>query len=786
MGALDWFRIVAALFVVAIHTSPLKGISFWGDLTVALIVGRVAVPFFFMVSGYFVLGAARDESYESRIRHFLIKNLKYYLLAIVIYLPINWYAGRLSGLKAGTIVKELLIQGTFYHLWYLPALITGMLLSLLLIRLLGQRKALAAAAALYLFGLLGDSYYGLAVKLPLLKTIYEAVFGLMENTRNGLFLAPLFLLMGAAFRERADQRITPAKCDGGRDFLMWGIGLAVSLAFMTAEGLLVHMADWPHHDSMYLFLPVVMVFLFGTLLRLPAAGRPRLRSMSLWIYLLHPAFIVVVRAFAGITGTEGVLVENNLIHFLCVSAASVVTAYVLTLFTDLFRQKVKPVKKTAVKPDMEDRGMSRAAETAEAVRKESSDREGSVEMESDERELHMEEKQEETLRPLQGSRAWIEVDGGALINNLNQFRQLLSAGSRIMAIVKADGYGHGAVWAARTLQAEGVTDFAVATASEGIQLRQAGIPGNILILGYTNPKDWDQVVEYDLIQTIVDESYAAAMSRFGSEKTPLRGHLAVDTGMHRLGMAWDDTAAWKRIFQLPGLRIEGVFSHLCVADSRTESDIAYTRQQISRFEQVKKQMIKLAKENGQECPRFHLQSSFGFLNYPELKYDWIRPGISLYGAYASGADIPQIEPGLRPVMSVRARVAMVRTVEPGAELGYGRTYRAEAVSRIATVTIGYADGIPRNYGGGQSQVLIHGKRCPVVGRICMDQLLVDVTAIGRESREEAVQAGDIVTLIGADGQERITVEEVAGWCGTITNELLCRMGGRLERLERTE
>ncbi|MCI8565320.1 MAG: alanine racemase [Lachnospiraceae bacterium] len=794
MGALDWFRIIAAFLVAAIHISPLEDFSFWGDLMLTRIVGRVAVPFFFMVTGYFVLAQGRWE----RVQESLAKNLRWYLAAIVMYLPVNWYAGKLAGLTFGTALRELLIGGTFYHLWYLPGVITGLLISWGLWRWLGSKKALFAAATLYLVGVLGDSYYGLAAQIPALESLYAGLFAIMENTRNGVFLAPLFLLLGAQMgrkrhvagggRLKTRERALPEQGMRGRlqeEFLFWGIGLAVSLAGMTAEGLLVHAAGWPHHDSMYLTLPVVMTFLFGLLVRLPAAQKPKLRAVALWVYLLHPLCIVVVRAFAGVTKTEALLVENHLVHYLCVTVASLGAAYILSLFTDTGRRR-RRAPSIWVKSEQEHMSWEEEKEDAK----------------------QMEEKRQ-LEKKTAGGRAWVETDLAALSGNVNQFRQVLSPGSRVMAVVKADAYGHGAVPVSLHLQKQGITDFAVATAAEGISLRQAGIRGNILILGYTSPEEWPGVYENDLIQTIVDEEYAVAMNRFGCANGSLRAHLALDTGMHRLGVSAGDIEAVREIFLLPAIRIEGVFSHLCVAGSRSDSDVEYTRQQLKRFEAmrgyIEKLCIQLNRGDGERLC-YHIQNSFGLLNYPQLKYDFVRMGIALYGAYETAEDRPQLELGLEPVMAVRARVAMVRTVQPGMELGYGRAWRAPGRRQVATVTIGYADGIPRSYGNGRAQVLIRGRRYPVVGRVCMDQLLVDVT--GEESAEsrpegskllgteilnwdeweeeesggsDAVRSGDVVTLIGRDGEEEIRAEEAAGWCDTITNELLCRMGGRLKR-----
>lgn len=862
MGVLDWFRIAAAFLVTAIHISPLEDISAQGDLVLTRILARVAVPFFFMVTGYFVL----DKEKPGRVRRAIVKNLKWYLLAVVIYLPINWYAGRLIGLDAGYVSQELLIQGTFYHLWYFPALITALALCGLAYGYLGLKPALGISILLYLFGLMGDSYYGLISKIPFFKTVYDGIFAVMENTRNGFFLAPLFLLLGAAFREWD----LAGKEEQSRTY--WGVGLAVSMVFMTAEGLLVHSVNWPHHDSMYLSLPVAMVFLFGLLLQFSVEARPALRRISLWIYLLHPAFIVVVRRFAKITKTEQLLVENHLVHFLCVALLSAVTAYVLILLENLVKEKWRAKKEEKSEewdqdedweedeesdwdqdevweedeePDGEQDQDEAWEEDEEPDQKQDQDEvwEEDEDMEADrdlaekdeakvlkrdgvsgqgrmygktskyrggeenmkpengwkekaktdtERRQRQESSRRKEAAPQEdtfGKRAWLEIDRRAFSYNLDQFQRILSPGTKMMAVVKADAYGHGAVLSSRWLEKEGITAFAVATLPEGIELRRGGVEGDILILGYTNPADWPQVAAYDLIQTIVDENYAAAMDRYGQEETPLRAHLAIDSGMHRLGVAGNDYAAVQRILEMPGIRLEGMFSHLCAADSLSESDMAYTKQQIRQFELLRLGIERLYSQEGITEPLcFHLQNSYGFLNYPQLTYHYVRLGIILYGAYTSSSDQVRNRLELEPVMSVRARVAMVKLVEAGMELGYGRAYRVSSPRQIATVTIGYADGIPRNYGQNQSQVLIGGRRYPVVGRICMDQFLVDVTAASFETSGEtgaartAVQAGDVVTLIGRDGSEQITVEEVAGWCGTITNEILCRMGGRLEHL----
>lgn len=380
---------------------------------------------------------------------------------------------------------------------------------------------------------------------------------------------------------------------------------------------------------------------------------------------------------------------------------------------------------------------------------------------------------------LLGSRAWMEIDYGAICRNAARLAGRLSSGSKIMAVVKADAYGHGAVPTAHRLENMGIGAFAVATAAEGVELRRSGIRGDILILGYTSPREWPSVLACDLTQTLVDEPYARSLSAFGQAHAPVRTQLAVDTGMHRLGVAADRIDAVMEICTLPGLKVEGVFSHLCAADSTQPEDRAYTQEQIHRFDALRGRLEAEYRQRGLPRPCFHLQSSYGALNYPERSYDYVRLGIALYGVGSSPGG-PESLRELEPALAVRSRVAMVRTLEGGQQLGYGRTYTAPDKRQIATVSIGYADGIPRVCGEGKTEVLIRGQRCPVVGRVCMDQMSVDVTE--PVAAGWTVQTGDPVTLIGSDGTARIRAEEMAACCGTITNELLSRLGSRLERL----
>ena len=334
-----------------------------------------------------------------------------------------------------------------------------------------------------------------------------------------------------------------------------------------------------------------------------------------------------------------------------------------------------------------------------------------------------------------------------------------------MAVVKADAYGHGAVIAARALWRHGVRAFAVATMEEGIELRRAGIRGTILVLGWTPAQFARRLARWHLSQTIADEAHARALSAQGVR---LDVHLALDTGMHRLGVAWDDLDAQMRIFALPGLRIRGTFSHLSVADSLSKADVAFTREQSRRFFAA----IEALRGRGCDPGPVHLQASYGVLNHPAVPCDFARAGIALYGVTSDSHPTARTA-DLWPVLSLRARVASVRALAPGESAGYGRAFTARRPTKLAVVAIGYADGLPRDLPERGGEVLLHGHRAPAVGRLCMDQMLVDATDV------PDVRPGDIATLIGRDGAAQISAVDLARQCGVLTNELLSRLGGRL-------
>lgn len=366
-------------------------------------------------------------------------------------------------------------------------------------------------------------------------------------------------------------------------------------------------------------------------------------------------------------------------------------------------------------------------------------------------------------------RAWIELDKKALLYNVTALRSLLPPGCQLMPAVKANAYGHGAVLVAKELNRAGVTAFCVATAQEGIQLRENGVVGEILVLGYTDPRQIPLLQRYHLTQTVLDHSYAKAID---SKDGKVKAQIAIDTGMHRLGVSWDAPEEIARIMDCPGLEIMGAFTHLCADTTMSPQDKAFTLTQGQRFNAVLAEL----KKQGHIFPATHILASYGLLNYPELGGDYARIGIALYGVLSSKGDTERCPVDLRPVLSLRARVARVQAVRQGEGVGYDLKFTATRNSRIAVLSIGYADGLPRNLSCGVGNVLLHGSKAPIVGRICMDLTLVDVTDI------PDIAPGDVAVLIGKSGDLEITACDLAEQADTISNEILSRLGERLERI----
>lgn len=308
-AGIDCFRMVAALLVITIHTSPLLSLNETADFILTRVIARVAVPFFFMTSGFFLI-----PGNFSKLKSFVQSTLKIYAVAILIYIPVNIYNGYFTGNNLfPKIIKDLVFDGTVYHLWYLPAAVLGGVISWYLVRKTGCRMALFISAILYLAGLFGDSYYGLAKAVPAIKGFYDIIFRVTDYTRNGIFYAPVFFSLGGYIAEHP----------GRPSAIRAACGLAVSFVLMLTEALTLRHYGLMRHDSMYLFLLPCMFFLFNLLL-LPEGRRSRLlRTSSMIIYIIHPMAIIGVRLAARLTRTQALFVDNSLVHFAAVSLTSV-------------------------------------------------------------------------------------------------------------------------------------------------------------------------------------------------------------------------------------------------------------------------------------------------------------------------------------------------------------------------------------------------------------------------------------------------------------------------------
>lgn len=370
---------------------------------------------------------------------------------------------------------------------------------------------------------------------------------------------------------------------------------------------------------------------------------------------------------------------------------------------------------------------------------------------------------------LETNRAWIEINLSNLENNINEIKKIISSKTKIMAVVKANAYGHGSIIVTKKLSEIGITDFAVATLEEGIELRENNIKGNILILGFTNFSDLKYVIEYDLTQTIVDYDYSEEIKKLAL-KDKLKCHIKINTGMNRIGEKYDNIDRISKIYENKKLNILGTYSHLCVADSSKLKDIDFTKIQIRRFDDC----IQTIKNRGYDTGSIHLQSSYGVINNTELNYDYVRIGILMYGVNSSKDSYQRNNLNLKPVLSVKARITSIRKLEKGDSVSYGRTYVADRERKIAAISIGYADGIPRDLSNKNMLVKIHDTYARLIGKICMDQMIIDITNLDK------VEVGDVVTIIGQE--KEISAEEVAMKASSITNELLCRLGNRLKRM----
>ena len=358
----------------------------------------------------------------------------------------------------------------------------------------------------------------------------------------------------------------------------------------------------------------------------------------------------------------------------------------------------------------------------------------------------------------------------ALASNVRLLREAIGPRVAVAAVVKADAYGHGAVRVARLLEGLGVWGFGVATVEEGRELRQAGVRAPVLVMGAAYGRDHEEVIAADLIPMVgVPEDvalFSAAARRLGRER--LGVHVKVDTGMTRLGVTHPEVEAFLRqCSQHPNVRVDGLATHFACADGE---DTAHTEEQLRRFVAC----LDRARALGADPQLIHAANSAGALRFPGARFDLVRPGIMLYGA-APSEHVPV--PGLRPVLSLHTRINALRRVPAGTAVSYGGTFVCRRPSIIATLPVGYADGYSRALSN-KAQVLVRGQRAPLVGTVCMDLCMVDVTDVA------GANLGDRVTLLGGDdeGEQVITPEELAGWAGTISYEVLAGITRRVPRV----
>lgn len=367
---------------------------------------------------------------------------------------------------------------------------------------------------------------------------------------------------------------------------------------------------------------------------------------------------------------------------------------------------------------------------------------------------------------------WVEISLDAIAENVKAFRNHMNQTSKLLTVVKADGYGHGAVEVSKTAIASGADGLGVALLDEALELRQAGITVPLLVLGYTKPEAVEQALEQDITLTVYREDSIDAITK-ASEKLGKKAkiHLKIDSGMTRIGIQTKEEALdfVKRINQ-EQIEIEGIFTHFADADNPND---AYTRKQFEAFLKV----TTYLEEHGYKIPIRHCCNSAGTIAYPEMHLDMCRVGISTYGLYPEEHLKKLIS--LTQAMTFQTKPVQIKEVSAGQSISYGRTFTPERTSQIATLPLGYADGLSRHLSN-RGEVTVKGKRAPIVGRICMDQTMIDVTDIHQ------IKEADVVTIFGEEGKGYISLDEVASILDTIHYEIVCLIGKRVPRIYTSE
>lgn len=365
-------------------------------------------------------------------------------------------------------------------------------------------------------------------------------------------------------------------------------------------------------------------------------------------------------------------------------------------------------------------------------------------------------------------RTCVEIDKSALKYNIEQIRRITDPNAEIMAVVKADAYGHGAYEVAKTLLDNGADGLCIATIGEAVHLRQSGITSRLLILGGTDIESYEDAVLYNIDLAIYDKESAVALSNEAVRQGRVCDiHIKLDTGMGRIGFPADGSMNDEivEICKLPGINPYGIFSHFAVADT---DDDEYTFKQFDAFTKE----VEALKALGIEFKKRHICNSAGIMRFPNMHMDMVRAGLILYGFKPEGCPEGYTELDLKPVMTWYAKVVHVKEIPEGTSISYGRHFKAQRPTRVATVSVGYADGLSRRLSNG-FELVVNGQRAPIIGNVCMDMCMLDVTDIKGEIRK-----GDIVTIFGKDRSG----DELAQKLGTIVYEITCDVGKRVQRI----
>jgi len=374
------------------------------------------------------------------------------------------------------------------------------------------------------------------------------------------------------------------------------------------------------------------------------------------------------------------------------------------------------------------------------------------------------------------TRSWAEIDLDILAENMREIRRITSPKAEIMGVVKADAYGHGAIQTSKVLLENGATRLAVSMLDEAIELRNNGISAPILMLNQADPRRISEIISYDLTTTVYSEDFARAISaQAGKSGTSAKIHIKLDTGMGRIGYqtGLDSVEEILRIAGLPGIEVEGLFTHFATSD---EPDYSYVELQFSRF----MKMVEILEKRGLSVPIKHVCNSAAILRFPEMHLDMVRAGLILYGMWPKGCPPPYMPLELRPAMTLKSSIIHVKGMPAGQSVSYGRNFITKRESMIATVPIGYADGYSRRLSN-RADVLLKGRRARVVGSICMDMCMIDVTDF-----ETSPEVSDEVVLFGTQisGEKKysLPVDEISDLLDTINYEITCLVGKRVPRV----